>query len=234
LIGKLRSDQMRIAEPRDAPAGGDAAALNVFRLQRRALRSSENDPETAAALAEDALAAARALAGDEDELVVPALASAARAAIRHWLSGEFCTRAGSRGIDRGTAPIATWSSPSLAASWPRESPARWPPDDPSATLVGMAQVGWSRAYPVEYHPFMPQCFLWERGSPVCTVENAEWTKIYGTTKPREVSFAVAFGTAFDANLDEHELGTATAKVRIHFVSLDIRDSREISVLAHGE
>jgi hypothetical protein len=81
---------------------------------------------------------------------------------------------------------------------------------------------------------MSQCFLWERGSPVCTAESVEWTKIDGTARPREVSFAVAYGTAFDANLDEHELGTASAKVRIHFVSMDIRDSREIWVLAHGE
>jgi Zn-dependent protease with chaperone function len=75
---QLLANRVRLAEPRDAPRGGDAAALHVFRLQRRAERMLEADPVGAAALAEKALSVARGLAGDDDELVVLALATAAR------------------------------------------------------------------------------------------------------------------------------------------------------------
>jgi hypothetical protein len=74
----LRARRVRVAPSRDVPRGGDAAAVHAFRLQLRAQRTLELDRAGAAALAEEALSAARALAGENDELVVLALATAAR------------------------------------------------------------------------------------------------------------------------------------------------------------
>jgi Zn-dependent protease with chaperone function len=76
---RLLAARVRLAQPRAAvPRGGDAAALRVFRLLLRAQRTFETNRDGATPLAEEALDAARQLAGDEDELVVMALASAAR------------------------------------------------------------------------------------------------------------------------------------------------------------
>jgi hypothetical protein len=72
--------RIRIAPPREVPRGGDAAAVHAFRLQYRAQRTFPMDRAAAAALAEEGLRAARDLAGEEDELVVLALATAARCA----------------------------------------------------------------------------------------------------------------------------------------------------------
>jgi hypothetical protein len=81
-------------------------------------------------------------------------------------------------------------------------------------------------------------FLWERGRPVCAAERVEWERVVGksghTPDRVEVNFAIAYGFDVDMQLDEHELGTAAAKIRIHIVRIDIRDESDIWILAYAD